>query len=274
MKRTPDISFVITGFNVRETVLASVRSALAQENVCHEVVYVDDGSTDGSADLVAAINDSRLTTLCLPRVGRAGALNCGIQKAAAPLIGILDADDLAMPVRASAQLAALTSLPEVQVLGGQIATFTMSDLRPMVRDRLSYPTEATAIDAWVRRGRMPIAHPACVFRKAWFWSTGGYDPSVRRAEDFDLLLRGWAAGTYSAIPIVVTRYRTSSSFPSWPYWRREEDYRRAVYRRWRSDVGGPLEVRPRFTDIAEDAIKWTLQRCRYASSDRRASKPR
>ena len=148
-------------------------------------------------------------------------------------MAILDADDIALPLRSTTQLRFLAANESCMAVGGQLEPVDSAG-RVDRSDRLRFPTRPEEVDAWIKRGRMPLAHPTLTFRKTWFERVGGYDPSVLRAEDFDLVLRGWAPGSYAAVPQTVTRYRTRL-FPTWSYWRRELDYTRAVHRRWLRD---------------------------------------
>lgn len=264
MTTRPEVSFVITGLDAVSTVREAICSALEQTVENLEVIYVDDGSTDGSAEAVADLEDTRLSIIRLMHVGRSAALNHGVYAAESELVAILDADDVALPTRVHLQTQFLNAHPYVQVVGGQLEPFDASG-RVDTSGRWRFPTRPNEIDAWLKRGRMPLAHNATTFRRSWFAMSGGYDSSVIRAEDFDLFLRNWIPGTYAAVPQIVTRYRTSL-FPSWKYWHQNEDFRRAVYRRWRHHSQAPLdpfnlEVRKR--DRLEDVLKWTAQSVFY-----------
>jgi glycosyltransferase involved in cell wall biosynthesis len=252
------VSFVITGYNVESTVRAAVFSALKQDAVAHEVVYVDDGSDDQSLNAIDDIKDARLVLLPLERSGRPVALNAGIAAAKSDLIAILDADDIALPSRAISQLRFLDQNEWCDAVGGQMEAFDAAG-RIDRSGRMRSVVQPADLDARIRRGRMPLAHSALMFRRRWFELSGGYDPSVPRCEDFDLVLRGWRVGNYAALPDLLTRCRVGSLFPSWSYWRRDEDFRRAVYRRWQRGDSSPLELDARRSDVVSDAAAWTLQ---------------
>lgn len=93
----PLVSAVVPCFNTRDCVVASVRSALAQENVAVEVVVVDDGSTDGTPEAVqhAFAGDPRVRLIRQPRNrGPAVARNAGFAAARGEWTALLDSDDL------------------------------------------------------------------------------------------------------------------------------------------------------------------------------------
>lgn len=96
-KRAIAFSIVVPLFNKRAFVERALRSALAQTHDSFEIIVVDDGSTDGSGDLVSAIRDSRLKLVAQGNQGPGPARNRGIAEAAGEWIAFLDSDDLWFP---------------------------------------------------------------------------------------------------------------------------------------------------------------------------------
>jgi glycosyltransferase involved in cell wall biosynthesis len=89
---------VMAAHNTADTVAAAVRSVLAQTRGDFELIVVDDGSTDRTADAVAPfLADARVRLLQLDHGGAAAARVAGIEAGAAPLISLIDSDDLWMP---------------------------------------------------------------------------------------------------------------------------------------------------------------------------------
>src|SRR5262245_51755229 len=102
----PTVSVVVPCFNARPWIGATLESALEQRDVDSEVIVVDDGSTDGSADLVATeFRDVRLAHT--RRGGPSAARNLGTRLASGTFIQYLDADDVLAPGKLHAQVRAL-----------------------------------------------------------------------------------------------------------------------------------------------------------------------
>ncbi|HVF37605.1 MAG TPA: glycosyltransferase family 2 protein, partial [Sphingomicrobium sp.] len=96
--RPPAISVVMPVYNRADSVGRAVASVLAQDFPDFELIVVDDGSTDGTAEAVSAEIDPRLRLIRLPgNAGGNAARNRGIEAARAPLIAFLDSDDAYLP---------------------------------------------------------------------------------------------------------------------------------------------------------------------------------
>jgi len=104
-------------YNGAPWVRDAVASVLAQTAGDLELIVIDDGSTDATPELLAAVRDSRVRTERQARVGLTRALNQALARARAPLVARLDADDLALPERLARQRAFLDAHPDVGLLG-------------------------------------------------------------------------------------------------------------------------------------------------------------
>jgi glycosyltransferase involved in cell wall biosynthesis len=195
---TPRVSVLIPAHNAAATVAECLESLVAQSFVDFEVVLVDDGSTDGTAEAArrAMSGDGRLRLLSPGRVGLVGALNTGLEACRAPLVARLDADDLCRPERLALQVGHADTHPDVAIVGGGVASF--SDHGPLGEGYQIY-------DAWLNRlgdhadivreifVESPLAHPAVLYRRDAVRALNGYrDPPW--PEDYDLWLRAWQAG--------------------------------------------------------------------------------
>ncbi|TWT77961.1 putative glycosyltransferase EpsJ [Posidoniimonas polymericola] len=195
----PQISVVIPAYNAEGTIERAVRSMLDQTLADIEVIIVDDGSTDQTAAAAEAINDPRLRVIRQQHQGVAAAANTALAAAATPLIARMDADDYSHPTRLAEQLA-LLEREQLNVVGCQVNIVDASgtpveNLRRYehwLNDETLTPDQILAL----RFVEYPLANPTLLGRRAFFELGYRAAPSPAEAfpEDYDLMLRGAAAG--------------------------------------------------------------------------------
>jgi glycosyltransferase involved in cell wall biosynthesis len=108
----PDVSVVIPAYNMARFVGLSVESVLAQTDVSLEVIVVDDGSTDETPAALAAFGDRIRTIRIENSGGPSRPRNTAILAARGRHVAFLDADDIMLPGKLSAQVAALDNHPQ------------------------------------------------------------------------------------------------------------------------------------------------------------------
>src|SRR5262249_4651515 len=107
----PRVSVIIPAWNAARTILETVRSVQAQTFRDFELIVVDDGSTDDTLDVLAAVDDPRLAVYSYDNGGLATARTRGTARASGELVSFVDADDLWTPDKLEAQIAALSARP-------------------------------------------------------------------------------------------------------------------------------------------------------------------
>jgi len=101
------VDVVIPVFNGSETIHAAITSVLMQHGPwLHKVIVIDDGSTDGTAEVVQRLGNPAIEVVTTPNQGVAAARNLGVSRSAAEWVAFLDADDLWMPDKLQTQLEA------------------------------------------------------------------------------------------------------------------------------------------------------------------------
>lgn len=200
----PQVSVVIPVWNGERYLREAIESVLSQDLGSFELVVVDDGSTDGtSAILKEYANDSRVRVHRQANQGLVAALNAGIQLARSGYIARLDADDISMPGRLTAQLRHLESHPEVLAIGGAIE---LIDAEGHKIGRRNYPVGRHEATSGMLKG-CTLAHPAVMMRKDAVLKVGGYRACFQHAEDYDLWLRFIERGPVDNLAEVMIKYR-------------------------------------------------------------------
>jgi glycosyltransferase involved in cell wall biosynthesis len=114
----PRISVIIPVFNRADTIGTAVTSVLSQTVLDLEIIVVDDGSTDGSAEAVNQVDDGRVRIIRLEEnCGIPKARNTGLEAASTEYVAWLDSDDLARPTQLERQLDYLIAHPDVAFVG-------------------------------------------------------------------------------------------------------------------------------------------------------------
>jgi glycosyltransferase involved in cell wall biosynthesis len=184
---SPAISVVMSVYNGEAFLAEAVDSILAQTLTDFEFVIIDDGSTDGTPRILSDYTkrDARVRVFTQPNRGRAESLNSGIDRARAPLIARMDADDISLPDRLEQQFRFMKAHPEVGLLGGA------ADLVTLGRQRIGThrpPLE----DSEIRRALLHwnvFFHPTLIIRQNIVKEAGGYRKALLDADDYDLILR-------------------------------------------------------------------------------------
>lgn len=213
--RTPLFSVVVPAFNAVATVRETIASALAQTQPDLEVVVVDDGSTDATAELVSAIDDPRIRLISQTNRGLPAARNVAIAAAKGKYISLLDSDDLYLPRYLELSLQVLESTPAVGFAYADGYIFDSASGKVMRRSAManSNPPVPPPAD----RGDFLLELMQRNFIRAWTTIprevldvVGGFDESRTSAEDYDLwlriLLRGYRAAWIPGQHVLYRRH--------------------------------------------------------------------
>ncbi len=193
----PRVSVLMPVRDAARTVRSAARSILWQTVRDLELVAVDDGSSDDSADVLQRLaeRDARLVVVRGQGEGIASALNRGLARCDAAVVARMDADDLAHPRRLERQLAALEALPRLWAVGSQVRAFPRADVRDGMRRYVQWLNGLTTPELVARDllVEAPLVHPAVAIRREALerlrgWRQGPFP------EDYDLWLRASEAG--------------------------------------------------------------------------------
>jgi glycosyltransferase involved in cell wall biosynthesis len=242
MATGPAVTVVMSVHNGLPHVEEAVDSVLGQDFHDFELVVVDDGSTDGTPDVLARRTDPRLHLVRQAHAGRVAALNHAVGLARGRYLANLDADDVALPGRLALPARFLDEHPEVAVVGAGIEPYVgvAAGRRPR---RL--PRSDRAI-RWGFLLRNPFFHSSATFRATALAEVGGYDPAYAElADDADLLLRLGQRHRLAnlSIPLAAKRLHSGQHFAAVDRRRR---LRTHAICRWRAarELRYPLLLRP------------------------------
>ncbi len=205
--RLADISVVIPMFNAAATIAAAITSALSQSHTNLEVVVVDDGSTDRSAEIVAAFcaRDARVRLVShSTNRGLVAALNTGIGACRSDLVARLDADDVAQPQRLAAQRAHFDNSAVVLSASG----YRRVDSSGTEISRHAAPRDHATFVAALATGNC-ICHSSVMFRRSTVLRIGGYRREWFPVEDYDLWIRLSRVGAYRGLDDIGVDYLVS-----------------------------------------------------------------
>jgi glycosyltransferase involved in cell wall biosynthesis len=183
----------------------AIESIFGQTFSDFEFVVVDDGSTDGSLELLErfARRDQRLRLVSRDNRGLAASLNQAIGLARGVLIARMDADDVSLPERFERQVAFLDAHPEVAVVG--TAAQLLGPAGP-VQCYLRPPTTPTEVLRGLLEDNGPV-HASVMFHKRAFDEVGGYREVYPAAQDRDLWLRIAERHRLANLPQALLLYR-------------------------------------------------------------------
>lgn len=275
MSVSEKISVVIPCFNAERYLAAAIRSVLAQDWPDLEILVIDDGSSDRSAELVADTFPG-VKLLRQANQGVAAARNNGIRQAQGEWIAFLDADDIWLPGKLQAQCEILAATPAARLSYTAWQVWTSSEPSPPPEYLASLLSQSDDQQRW--SGATGWIYPQllldCVVwtstvlaHRSVFSEVGQFDPGLRIGEDWDLWLRASRATQILRVPRPYALYRMHSTSTTkgapdrnyrsivvdralarWGYASpdgssaRKEDVDRALARGWSVFAGAHLEA--------------------------------
>ncbi|HMM81114.1 MAG TPA: glycosyltransferase family A protein [Pyrinomonadaceae bacterium] len=194
-----NVSVIIPNYNYGRFLREAVDSALGQTVAPHEVIVVDDGSTDDSGEILASYGE-RIIVIRQQNQGVGAARNKGAEIATGEFLAFLDADDYWAPTKLEKQLAVFESDPEIGLVH---CGFQNVDADSKLLDANLSGSEGWVADKLLRfEPSITAPGGTTMIRREGFWSVGGYDanPNLHPSEDWDLsyrIARKWKYGFVS-----------------------------------------------------------------------------
>ena len=208
---TPDVSVLLPVRDGAPYLYEAIDSLVSQTYRSFEVIAVDDGSEDETAELLAewAARDDRIRVVRQEPSGIVPALERARAMARGRYLARMDADDVSLATRLAEQHALMERSPALVGCGCLVEYFPADRVRDGARRYESWINSVVS-EAEVARAifvECPLAHPTFFLRAEAVERAGGYR-ETGWAEDYDLVLRLWAAGgAFAKVPEVLLRWR-------------------------------------------------------------------
>lgn len=186
-------SIVIPLYNKEGSIRSTIESVLSQSISDFELLVIDDGSTDSSADIVNSISDKRVHLISKTNGGVCSARNIGINKAKHEFIAFLDADDLWDPEFLSEQKKMIEDFPEAAMWGTNYAE-TIDEKQIRVLETALPKGFRGYVENYFEsasHGRVSdlFCSSSVVIRKEAFAKAGLFDERIKYSEDLDMWFR-------------------------------------------------------------------------------------
>jgi hypothetical protein len=195
---SPAVSIIMPTWNRGKFVGAAIRSIQAQRFADWELIVVDDGSGDDTAEVMAAFaTDGRIRYVWAPHAGQCPARNRGLRLANGALIAYLDSDNIWYPGYLAGAVAMFATHPEVDCAYGAMVTQAHGDQRILFE---SFDRQRLLDSNFI--GMSTFIH-----RRALLERYGGFDEGLLSLEDWDLILRYTSHAPAYRLPFLAVRYR-------------------------------------------------------------------
>ncbi|HZS05717.1 MAG TPA: glycosyltransferase [Blastocatellia bacterium] len=196
------VSVIVPCYNQAHFLGAAIESILNQTYPHFEIIVVNDGSTDDTAEVAARHPGVR--HLYQPNRGLSAARNTGARASRGAYLVFLDADDLLLPNALEDGVKCLSEHPEAGLAYG-LYQLMAEDGAPLQLDARPVP-EKIDYEAFLRGNRVGMVATG-VYRRSAFEAVGGFNPTVRCCEDYELYLRFVRDFPIARHPDVVAVYR-------------------------------------------------------------------
>ncbi len=267
MSAPPSLSVVTTTHNGERFLPTALASILDQSFTDFEYILVDDGSTDGTPDILVdyASRDARIHLIRNDQpLGPGGALNQALQAARGRYVANLDHDDLARPARLEKQAAYLDWHPAVGVLGAWAEVISAAD---KVVKTWKYPVRP-ALAHWGMYFSATVLHSAVMARRELLLQAGGYSAYHRFTVDYQLWLRLLWQTQFANLPHCLAAYRIS---PEQASMRQADLQHGQVILAQQAALGRLLGRRPDLQAVLDLTLARSGRRLRDAAAVRRAA---
>lgn len=200
----PRFSVIVAAYQARATLADAVDSALSQTSPPYEVVVCDDGSTDGTSDVLRPYGE-RIVLFRKQNGGEASAKNAAARAASGDFVVLLDADDIFLPERLEALGELAAARPDLDLLTTDATIEVRGEpVRRCYSDSFTFPSQGQRPE--ILRRNFVFGHAAV--RRERLLAVGGFDESIRFTTDWECWIRLILTGSRVGLcPEPLARYR-------------------------------------------------------------------
>lgn len=201
----PLVSILLPVYNGDQYLVGAVSSILSQADCDFEIVIINDGSTDTSANLIRQFKDHRIRCFDQENRGLPATLNRAIALAQGTYLARQDQDDLSFPGRLGRQASFLDVNPDVGMIGTWAEIWVENDKTSRLH---THPTDDASLKFHLLFDN-PFVHSSVMIRRSVFDEVGCYteDPSRQPPEDYELWSRVARKFRVANLPEVLLAYR-------------------------------------------------------------------
>ncbi|PSB45447.1 glycosyl transferase family 2 [Cyanosarcina cf. burmensis CCALA 770] len=199
-----NVSAIVPAYNAAATISKTLESLFAQSFPHWEAIIVNDGSSDDTLAIATqfAERDSRIRVVSQSQTGVSAARNTGIKEAKYDWLLFLDADDWILPPHLERLIQAVERAPNLDAVYSGWARVTPDG--SLLFEQCVWQPDS--IFEALARNNVFVIH-SCIVRRSLVTSVGGFDPSFRTCEDWDLWQRIARTGArFGSIPDALARY--------------------------------------------------------------------
>lgn len=208
-RQVPLVSVIIPAFNRVDYIKETIHSVLNQNWPNIEIIVVDDGSSDGTFEILRQFSDDQKIKLLShtnrENKGQSAALNVGLRAASGEFIAILDSDDLFAPTKLVDQVKFFEAQPSFDMVYGKGLAIDQNG-NPLFYT-LSENHEETGDPARILLDCYVAIPGGALFRRSLIEKVGFFEESFRAAQDHDMAVRLFEVGKVGYLPEVAFHYR-------------------------------------------------------------------
>ena len=248
------VSVVMPVYNRSDLVADAINSVLAQDYKNWQLVVVDDGSTDETFEMLRPYRDHENVRLIRQEnAGQSVARNVAIQHSDGDWVAFLDSDNRWLPHKLKVQVQAVSERPDTDIVFGDIERFGAS-----VNESIQAPTRVRpsgeVFDELLLNNF--VNFNTSMVRANRLREIGGFDPTLRCGEDYDLWLRLAPNNRFLYLPGVVTQYRVEGE--------RVSDNVRGVFEANRYSVRNAIRSNSHLLSRSQEKMIWARLYSRFA----------